>query len=380
MEIKLLHSNVSNGSLEEAKRLAGKMAGVCYLEDTMDAILAESEEKTLKRVQMLLNRKHHSPFEHPTFTFYLEGIPKILAMILNNENVYTTSEKSARYTKMEVYGLEAKFYQKWEEILKRKISEEYPTMAENKIQTLAQENARYGISVFSPATIMVHSINLRQLNYLLDYMEDYIKCCKESSFNYRLVPVLEEFCQKMEPWRIPELIEGKNHYLSLFAFRTRASQYGEVYSTNYKGTFAQLAQTLRHRTINYEILVPEYEVARFYVPRIIKANESLKSEWIEDMRAVAHLYPQGILVDINERGTLENFVRKCYERLCGCAQLEIAIQTKKTLLDYCEGMKITRPFIYRELYPLLKGPRCAFGYKCTSHCYCGPDGAFSRKI
>jgi len=380
MKIKLLQSNVANGSLEEAKKLAGKAAGVCYLEDTMDSIWAENEEKTSKRVQMLLKRKHHSPFEHPVFTFSFEGIPKILAMILNNEKVYTTSEKSARYTKMEVYGLEAKFYEKWAEILKKEISKEYPAMAENKVRTLAQENARYGISVFSPATIMVHSINLRQINYILAYIKEYMGYCKKSEFNYRLLPVLEDFCNQMEPWWIPELTEGKNWYLSLFAMRIRSNQYGEAYSTNYEGSFAQLAQAQRHRTINYEMIVPEYKAARFYVPQIIKGNDALKFEWICDMQSVAHLYPQGILVQINERGTLENFIRKCCERLCGCAQLEIAMQTKKTLEAYCMVTNTMQPFIYRELLPLLNGPRCTFGYKCTSPCYCGPNGAFTRKV
>lgn len=34
-------------------------------------------------------------------------------------------------------------------------------------------------------------------------------------------------------------------------------------------------------------------------------------------------------MQVNERGTIENFVLKCTERLCGSAQLEIMEQTQK---------------------------------------------------
>ncbi|MBN1618718.1 FAD-dependent thymidylate synthase [Candidatus Dojkabacteria bacterium] len=44
---------------------------------------------------------HDSVYERTVFTFNIEGIPKFLAMILNNEPPYSTSERSARYTKMD---------------------------------------------------------------------------------------------------------------------------------------------------------------------------------------------------------------------------------------------------------------------------------------
>ena len=55
-----------------------------------------------------------------------EEIPKILAMILNNEKIYNTSEKSARYTHMEPSEDEKALYEKWIEIYKTEISKKYP--------------------------------------------------------------------------------------------------------------------------------------------------------------------------------------------------------------------------------------------------------------
>lgn len=47
---------------------------------------------------MTLNNGHHSVYDHINLSFNLQNIPKILAMVLNNEHQYTTSEKSVRYT------------------------------------------------------------------------------------------------------------------------------------------------------------------------------------------------------------------------------------------------------------------------------------------
>ena len=81
---------------EDAIIFSGKAAGICYMPDTLDVLFSEDKEKTLKRANRTLISGHHSVFDHPTYNLALEEIPKILAMILNNEGMYTTSEKSAR--------------------------------------------------------------------------------------------------------------------------------------------------------------------------------------------------------------------------------------------------------------------------------------------
>ena len=89
--------------------------------DNFEAILAEPSENTLKRVTQTLTSGHHSVYDHPTYSLLLENVPKILAMVLNNEGMYTTSEKSARYTKMEPSEKELELYNKWYEIFKKLI-------------------------------------------------------------------------------------------------------------------------------------------------------------------------------------------------------------------------------------------------------------------
>ena len=380
MKIKVIASTKVGYVLpkEEAVDFSGKSAGICYLPDTVETLFAEAPEKTQRRANGNLESGHHSVFGHAHYNLILEGIPKILAMILNNEKIYNTSEKSARYTKMEPSEKEKKLYEKWIELYKKEISKEYPRFDEKKVQKLAQENARYLISVFTPATIMEYTVSFEQLNFIVSWFEDYIDYEPETEFSTKLKKAMKEFLEALPDLKVEKLnprIKGTK--LSLFAKRDRAEEFGENYSTTYLASFAQLAQAQRHRTLAYEMTLlkkPEY-----YVPRIIRGTE-LEKEWLEDISSLEKYYPQGMLVKVNERGTVENFILKCTERLCGAAQLEIMEQTVITMNKYLESVK-DNPVIENELLPYSKGARCTFpGWKCNSPCIFGGKKAMTRKI
>ena len=383
MKIKVIASTKVGYEMpkEEALNFSGKSAGICYLPDTLETLFNEPEEKTERRANMTLNSGHHSVFNHPTYNLSLEGIPKILAMILNNEKMYNTSEKSARYTKMEPSEAEKVLYEKWIEIYKEDIAKAYPNIEEKRVQKLAQENARYLISVFTPATVMEYTVNFGQLNYIVHFFENYINDeTKTSSFEIKLKDVFNEFLNALPDIKVEGLnADAKKRGLSFFATRKeRKEEFGENYSTTYLATFAELAQAQRHRTINYEVSLPEK--IEFYVPPIIK-DTTLEAEWIKDIASLKDYFPQGMLIKINERGTVENFVLKCTERLCGAAQLEIMQQTLDTMDKYLKATKETNEEVYNYLLPYSKGARCTFpGFKCTAPCVFGGAGAVKRRI
>ena len=363
---------------EEAVNFSGKSAGICYLPDTLDVLFNEPIEKTEKRAQMNIQSGHHSVFGHATYNLSLEGIPKILAMILNNEKVYNTSEKSARYTVMQTSDEEQVLYDKWIEIYKQRITEEYPNFDEKRVKKLAQENARYLISVFTPATVMEYSTNFCQLNYIINFAKDYIDNEPDTKFSVKLKEVFKEFIEALPDLEVEGLnARFKNRKFSFFATRERKEEFGENYCTNYKATFAELAQAQRHRTLAYEMSFSD--VNEFFVPDIIKGTE-YEEEWLKDIKSLEDNFPQGLLININERGTIENFVLKCQERLCGAAQLEIAKQTKETMNRYLDAVK-DEEVLYNYLLPYSKGARCTFpGFKCTAPCIFGPKLAMDRKI
>lgn len=381
MKIKVIASTKVGYVLpkEEAVDFSGKSAGICYLPDTVETLFNELPEKTAKRANGNIVSGHHSVFGHPTYNLCLEGIPKILAMVLNNEKMYNTSEKSARYTHMEPSDEEKELYEKWIQIFKNEITIKYPDFEEKRVLKLAQENARYLISVFTPATVMEYTVNFGQLNYILNWADDYIQNAPDDNFSSKMKNVFKEFLDAM-----PDLgVEGlnskvKNRSFSLFApARRRYEEFGENYSTNYLASFAQLAQAQRHRTLSYEMTI--LDEPQFYVPLVIK-GKPLEEEWLKDISSLSEFFPQGMLVEVNERGTIENFVLKCMERLCGAAQLEIMEQTKITMAKYLEETR-EKPELYNYLLPYSKGARCTFpGWKCTSPCIFGGKNALNRSI
>ena len=381
MKIEILGSTKPEFKLkkEDAMIFAGKAAGICYLPKTMDELFNEDIEKTKRRAKMTLLSGHHSVYDHPIYNLGLVDVPKILAMIINNEKMYTTSEKSARYTKMKVSPEEEKLYLKWIDIYKDEIIKVYPEIETKKATKLAQENARKLISIFTPSTSMEYSVSLRQINYIMHWFKNYIKEAKDDEFNKRLKPYMQEFNDCLKDIYIEELnSDVKNRKISIFATRDRKEEFGENYCINYKASWDEFAQAQRHRTIDYEIQM--LDEAEYSIPKIIKGTK-LEKEWLKDMDSLKNLYPQGMLIKINERGTAENFILKCQERLCGEAQLDIAIHTKENLDRYLSHIKETNTDLYEELKQYGNGARCTFkGFKCTNPCMFGPKGALNRMI
>ena len=142
-------------------------------------------------------------------------------------------------------------------------------------------------------------------------------------------------------------------------------------------SFAELAQAQRHRTLKYEMTL--LDEPKYYIPPIIR-NTELEEEWLKDISSLKEFYPQGMLVRVNERGSIEDFVLKCTERLCGAAQLEIMEQTQEIMKKYLNAVKDEKE-LYEYLLPYSKGARCTFpGWKCSSSCVFGGKNAMNRKV
>ncbi len=352
---------------------SGLCAGVCYMPNDFKTLSNENEEKTIKRMLMTKNNGHHSVFDHCYMSLYLENIPKILAMIINNEKMYTTSEKSGRYTQMKLPDDEQKLYDKWLVIFKDAIEKTYEKnkfFTDNRILKLAQENARYVTSIFTPVS-MVYSVSYRQLNYLYGFFKGFIAEKHKSVLKQRIAKELEDFCKELEKLGyIDEILQNNNKQreISLFAKRKNVKDYfGEVYVTSYKGTLSQFAQAQRHRTLDMSIA--ELSNFEIYVPKIIRNDEDLVKEWKEDILSLKDSFPQAQLYKIIEKGTLDNFILKSKERLCSFAQLEIHEQTYKTMQKYANFLKKNDAKLYKVIANYNKTSRCQFPkFKCTSPC------------
>ncbi len=377
---------------DEAIKLSGKIAGVCYDEEGFDHLMLEDEEKTIKRANKTLNNGHHSVFGHVNLMLNLQGVPKILVMALNNEHEYTTSEKSARYTSVVrnensiITEKEEELYNKWVEIFKIKIKNEYGNVFNDfKIQTLAQENARYLVSVFMPTTL-IYTTSLRQINYIASWMKKYIEENSESKDKFKsdLSSSMENFLSELD--RLNILIPGlmtndKNRSFSLFGSNLdkKKDYFGDVYSTNYKVSFAELAQAQRHRTLDYKM--ERTDEKEYFVPPILENDPVLVNEWLNDIESVKDVTPIGELVLVNENGNYENFILKCQERLCTAAQLEIMRQTRDTLLKYRDALKESESPLYDDIEKYTHGARCTFpDFECSKPCKFKEGITLTRKI
>ena len=366
----------------------GHSANICYTSKSYDEILKEPIEKTIARANGNKVNHHHSVFGHDYVSIYFEGIPKIIAMLLNNEKEYNTSEKSGRYTLMFGNEEENRLYKKWHEIFVREIKRVYPNepyLSDNMIDKKARENARYMLSVFM-RTKMKYSASVRQWNYLYDFTVKMInECSRSNALVIALKPYLEEFRDVLLKTKLIDsgLKDYRNREFSLIKdFNSFDEAFGRSYSVNYLSTFSALADLQRHRSLNYSFsLTPSRE---FYVPLIIRDNEDLKREWLDDINGIS-LFPQGMLVNVNESGIYENFIMKLYERLCTAAQLEVMHITRDVLTKYLDALKgskgMANDIIYEELLKYSHGAPCTFpGVVCPNDCGFKDGKRLIRKI
>jgi thymidylate synthase ThyX len=374
IELKASTNNIS--TKEQVFSFARAAGRVCYSKFDFDQLIEEEDKNKL--IDRLLNSGHHSPFDHVNFTFYFDGIPKFGAMILNNERPYTTSEKSARYTRMQLTDEENELFTKWMRIFENIIREKYSFLDDVKIKKLSQENARYLTSVFTP-TKMLYTVSYRQLCYIIHFFKDYIAIEPDTSFSTRVKEFMKGFIAQFddifEKRLDPRL---KDRTLSIFGAVGNQEHFGINYTTVYRISFAGLAQAHRHRTLNFCMdPLSEPTEMEFFIPPILETQE-IQKEWLDDMEKIKDSFPQGTLLKVRETGTLTDFKSKMKERLCGHAQWEIMNSTKETLEKFA---KIDDPYVQEQIKSTTNGPKCTFSAaKCVEPCPFGPKQGLNRKI
>lgn len=375
MNVKIISTTKPNNitPASEFETLSGHCAGICYMADNFETLQNEDPTKTQKRVIQTMTGGHHSVFDHNYITLYLEGIPKLLAMFLNNEKMYTTSEKSARYTRMtDISEMEERIYNKWLRNFTQVIEEKYPEMKAKKVEKLAMENARYMLSIFTP-TCMAYTISYRQLNYLYSWLNNLTSLFAD---NEKWQTAIKDFSQALfdTGYINPNFKDIKNRSFSLFQPQEKIigtkEVFSDVYSICYLGSFAQLAQAQRHRTINYTCAFPDNN--SYYVPPILV--NGYKMEWLKDCARLeqAGIIPQCKQLLIREKGVYENLILKAKERICSAAQLEIAQQTQSTLEEYVKHLseEAQDTWIWEDIqqYMTYKA-RCTYpDFNCPTPC------------
>jgi len=86
------------------EKVIAAAAKLCYSAVGVDEIMENLDEKrTSKLLDMLMSYGHHSPIEHVSFTFAIEGISRSLTHQLVRHRVASYSQQSQRYVKLEQF-------------------------------------------------------------------------------------------------------------------------------------------------------------------------------------------------------------------------------------------------------------------------------------
>ena len=315
--------------------LSGKFAGTCYAKEGYQTIRTQPVERAVKRAEGTAERGHHSVFQHCMVTMEIQ-CPEIIAMLLNSIGVSNTSEKSARYTKMQPQTeKEREFYEKWHTLVLERICEVYPGKFDESLE--------------------------EQLLLVVGGKQNFHDNKNEA---FRFMPV-------------QAYGEDDNDNREYF---------GDVYTAKFLASFAQVAQEQRHRTLRVKIHFSgdDAEEYGFYVPEILRGTP-LEEQWLSDMRSIKEIYPQGTLVSVTEQGLFEDFVLKSKERMCGRAQLEIMRITEQLTQKFGKNADNLSTANKKRLKDITESgkpcARCGFAdFTCTEGCKWGKNGALTRTI
>lgn len=349
---------------DDLKIMSGKAAGICYSSDSYLDEGIKDVEKARKRSEFNAKSGHYSVYEHGHVSFIIH-CSKAVAMVLNSTRLYATSEKSARYTFMKAETqLENDMYSKWKGIFIKLISAYYDSILNEKdIEKLAMENARYMISVFTE-TSMEFTVPFGRAILLCEWLDDFANWCNftiehEEEINREEITTMNRiYLGRLAKECIdvaagireaigidaenPIIKDHKNMGIELFSFvnsmrvaknintpcsiakvisSTKKDYYGNIYTSNYRASFASIAQLQRHRTLTVELDIGD--TLECYIPDIIKSTP-YEREWVNDFYKLIDngVCPQSVLMNVTEEGRFEDFVLKCKERLCSRAQYE----------------------------------------------------------
>ena len=191
------------------EEVVASAAKLCYSKVGVDEIQENlTEEGIEKFVSMLSTIGHHSPLEHCTFTFAVEGISRACSHQLVRHRIASYSQQSQRYVKLDKFdyiiptAIENNEFAKdiflnameqdqkayngiVEELMNEYIASSGYTLASiprseyNKLEKLAIEDARY---VFPNAceTKIVFTMNVRTLMNFFTH-----RCCDRAQWEIR---------------------------------------------------------------------------------------------------------------------------------------------------------------------------------------------------
>lgn len=184
--------------------LVASAAKLCYsnssIDDIVDDTLSSNSDKYINRLMMM---GHHSPFEHVSFTFGIEGVSRSFLAQITRHRIASYSVQSQRYVDcgqgdfnfivppsiQGVPELEAEYnnamktaidtYNHIADELEMRYIEENPTANKSALRKKAIEDARF-VLPNAAETKMIATFNARSLFNFFS-----LRCCKRAQWEIR---------------------------------------------------------------------------------------------------------------------------------------------------------------------------------------------------
>ncbi|MBR5621037.1 hypothetical protein IKW75_00945 [Candidatus Saccharibacteria bacterium] len=208
---------------------------------------------------------------------------------------------------------------KWHDIF-ISLADQYGLSAQEKL-SIAEES-EYLMPVFSERNFIFvcTRLEMKQIVHKIELFlksADSLKTKMPEDFLEQLKSALGEFVCKMKgaqmqsPLPVPD--EGARD-ISLLAWRERKDEWGETYCTTYPASFRFLDLSAQDCLVSYEFsFIRENDnfVTKFHIPDIIRSSKFAEA-WCEDLNSLVQMgcYPQGMLINVCERGTLDEFIKQ----------------------------------------------------------------------
>lgn len=248
--------------------------------------------------------------------YYFRDTPFIIGTILASEPI--NSRFYDGVTRISVPEI-AELISKWHDIFMSLTGQQGLSKAE---QISVAVESEYIMPIFAERSFgfVCSTLEMKQIvnkvkMYL--YSMDQLKQTMPEDFFEKLKKALMEFVCKMEaaPFRSALPVpDEKARDISLLAWRSRLDEWGETYCTTYPASFRLLDSSVRDNLARYEFSFirenSEFPI-KFHIPDIIRSSK-FADAWCEDLGDLVKkgYFPQAILFDVCERGTLDGFVRQ----------------------------------------------------------------------
>lgn len=390
MELKIIASTQLDSVADKNNfdYLAGISAGISNTASKLEELRTEDIEKTNRRIAVAKEEGDERFFKTSSFSIAIDGLPRILGFMLQHYPNIHIVDREGRYVNVKMSASQELIYNKWVEIFKNKIiklyKSDYPAyFSDAKIKKLAHDNARYLTSVFA-TTDVIMTANYVDLNRFIAISQVIIAKADKTVFEDRLAVALDELVVKLKdlPYYDEELCmnyAGDN--TSIFADNKRNEEYyADVYSSVYNSSWLYLDEALDLGGVEYKFNFDENDKS-YYIPEILSDSPEFAELWLSDIKSLGDDYfPMATLLEIEERGTLDNFLDKLKSTKCTHTQLELNKRANDTLHKYEYALRLKVHPRAEDLIAFTHGSKCKCGYECKEECEFGLGVDETRRI